>query len=74
MKAEIDKIHSQNKSYDNQIDKCLEDIEELYQTTEYLERDKYSVNEHKEDKRESDELMYRMHTVMDYFSNEFLRL
>jgi hypothetical protein len=38
------------------------------------EKDKIGRAEFKQESKELKEIMYKIHTVMDYFSNEFMRL
>ena len=74
MKAHIEKLQGFTNSFEKQLKKSLSSLEMLQIKIDLLDKEKMSIKQFKVEKKESEEIMYKVHTVMDYYSNEFMRL
>ncbi len=74
MAAQQTSLSEWSKQFEQNLDKITAHLDRLQLQFADLDRQKLTIEQHKTDQQELKDIIYRVHTVMDYFSNEFLRV
>ncbi len=67
-------LRTASETFDKQLKQTMEDVKIHEAELKRLDEEKISVERYKEDRERNREIMTNLHTVMDYYSNEFMRL
>lgn len=67
-------LKTASEMYDRQIKQAMEDVKIHDVELKEIQESKVSIERYKQDRERNREIMTNLHTVMDYYSNEFMRL
>ena len=73
-KQSVLQMESHLQTFDQQLERGLKGIDHVKFQTDLLKVETVSRKAYKEEKKDLKDRMFKIHTVMDFYSNEFLRL
>jgi hypothetical protein len=73
-KLSVLEMESHLQTFDQQLVRGLKGIDQVKLQTDLLKEETVTRKAYKEEKKDLKDKMFKIHQVMDYYSNEFLRL
>ena len=73
-KLSVLEMETHLQTFDQQLERGLKGIDQVKLQTNLLKEETVTRKAYKEEKKDLKDRMFKIHQVMDYYSNEFLRL
>jgi len=70
----VAEMESHLKTFDKQLERGLNGMDQVRVQTELLKQETVTRRAYKEEKKDLKDKLFKLHQVMDFYSNEFMRL